>query len=258
VKFNKSISILLILAALGFNASAGSLLTARGLATKKKKAAAGGFSPSNISGLKFWLKADALALSDGTAVSTWPDSSGNGNNATQSSGALQPIFKAASVNGLGSVLFDTNSNGMVTSLALTKPFTIFVVEKVNSTGSLRRTIQATSPNNSLIAVTARTSGANAYDSGTVSGFRATDATRAHIGRLAIQNSASSYFCDSIDETSGATQYNDWGTIGLGYNTWNPEPCGCYVCEIIIYQGVTLSSTDFSNVEGYLRTKWGTP
>ena len=41
---------------------------------------------SNINGL------DNTGLSDGDAISTWMDLSGNGNNATQSDTAKQPSF----------------------------------------------------------------------------------------------------------------------------------------------------------------------
>src|ERR1039458_9764630 len=48
------------------------------------------------SGLILRVKASSLALADGTAVSTWPDLSGAGNNLTQTIGAAQPVYKAAS------------------------------------------------------------------------------------------------------------------------------------------------------------------
>ena len=41
-----------------------------------------------------WLRADRIqGLSDGASVSTWPDSSANGNNATQATSANQPVWK---------------------------------------------------------------------------------------------------------------------------------------------------------------------
>lgn len=39
------------------------------------------FDPTTVPGLKLWLKADALVLSDGDQVITWTDSSGSGNDA---------------------------------------------------------------------------------------------------------------------------------------------------------------------------------
>src|SRR5665213_71024 len=45
-----------------------------------------GMAPNLISGLSLWLKASSIAQTNGTAVGSWPDSSGNGNNATQATG----------------------------------------------------------------------------------------------------------------------------------------------------------------------------
>ena len=49
------------------------------------------FTPRSLSGLKLWLAADRIAgLSDGDPVTTWSDLSGQGNNATQGTGAAKP------------------------------------------------------------------------------------------------------------------------------------------------------------------------
>jgi hypothetical protein len=58
-----------------------------------KGAASGAFSPSDIPGLKMWLKADALSLSNNDPVTSWTDLSGQNNHATQSSAGAKPTFK---------------------------------------------------------------------------------------------------------------------------------------------------------------------
>src|SRR5439155_17313853 len=63
------------------------------------------FSPAEIGGLKLWLKADALALNNNDPVSTWTDSSGNGNSPT-SSGTKRPTYKTNVLNGKPVVRFD--------------------------------------------------------------------------------------------------------------------------------------------------------
>lgn len=69
------------------------------------------FACTDITGCKLWLKADALGLSDGAAVSSWTDSSGNSNPATQSTGGLQPIYKTNIINGLAVVRFNGTDPG---------------------------------------------------------------------------------------------------------------------------------------------------
>ena len=64
------------------------------------------FSPSDISGLKIWLKADAGAgTSDGDPVGTWTDQSGTSHNFTQS-GTKRPTYKTNIRRGLPVVRFD--------------------------------------------------------------------------------------------------------------------------------------------------------
>lgn len=53
------------------------------------------FQPTQISGLAVWLPASDLALTTNDPVTTWADRSGNGNNATQATGAAKPTFGAA-------------------------------------------------------------------------------------------------------------------------------------------------------------------
>ncbi len=61
--------------------------------------------PTN--GMQVWLKADAIVnVSDGGAVSNWPDSSGLGWNATNGSVANQPTLVMNAVNGKPTVRFD--------------------------------------------------------------------------------------------------------------------------------------------------------
>jgi hypothetical protein len=67
-------------------------------------------------GAKLVLDARYIDQSDNTAVSTWSDRSGNGYDATQASGSLQPTFQTAEFGGNGVVRFDgsndvLNANG---------------------------------------------------------------------------------------------------------------------------------------------------
>jgi hypothetical protein len=57
--------------------------------------------------LKLWLDATAITgLTNGQAVSTWTDSSGNGNNAVQVSPSQNPIYLSSAFNGKPVVRFD--------------------------------------------------------------------------------------------------------------------------------------------------------
>jgi hypothetical protein len=62
--------------------------------------------PSVFSPIAWW-RSDTLAYSDGQKVSVWPDSSGNGRDATVQNGT--PVFRASARNGLGIVLVANGS-----------------------------------------------------------------------------------------------------------------------------------------------------
>lgn len=74
------------------------------------------FTPADLSGLALWLKADAITgLADGEGVATWPDSSGNGWDATQATEANQPTYQTNEQNGLPGVNNDGVNDALLTA-----------------------------------------------------------------------------------------------------------------------------------------------
>lgn len=80
---------------------------------------AGGFSPSDISGLRLWLDAsDPASLfqdaagstpaGNGDPVGQWADKSGNGNNLTQGAASLQPTVAANGISLDGTEIMDAS------------------------------------------------------------------------------------------------------------------------------------------------------
>lgn len=66
-----------------------------------------------------WFKADVVrGVSNGAALATWPDLTGNGYNATQGSSSQQPTFVTNAMNGLPVLRFNSANS---TCLALTRP-----------------------------------------------------------------------------------------------------------------------------------------
>lgn len=91
-----------------------------------------------VAGLLRWYEADALALSDGAAVSSWTDQSAASDHAVQATGPQQPTYKTAIVNGHAVLRFDGSDDFMqfaeiLDSSGSTAHF--FVVAKSNATGN---------------------------------------------------------------------------------------------------------------------------
>ncbi|MFT5878423.1 MAG: hypothetical protein ACI8SA_002290, partial [Dokdonia sp.] len=65
----------------------------------------GGVGDASSNGM--WLKADDITLTNGAAVTSWADASGNGNGAAQGTATKQPTFiSSANMNGMPTVRFD--------------------------------------------------------------------------------------------------------------------------------------------------------
>ncbi len=74
-------------------------------------------SPLDIAGCELWLDASQLALADDAAVTTWPDLSGNGYDATQATAENKPICKTAVLNGLRVVRFAGSPDAQTLALS---------------------------------------------------------------------------------------------------------------------------------------------
>lgn len=101
--------------------------------------------PSSIAGLQLWLKADAITgVANGAALATWPDSSGNGRNATQGTAANRPIYNTNQINGLPAVSFDATNDGMVTTWVVSSgSLTLLVLLRATLTSGNHRAVQGT-------------------------------------------------------------------------------------------------------------------
>jgi hypothetical protein len=217
------------------------------------------FDPTTIAGLKLWLKADSLALSDGTAVATWTDNSGLGNNATQGTAGQRPTFQANVVNGKPVIRFlggasqvfglaGIDAAGVWTVIAVTRPL-----------GSNILTVLANNGSNAPEAFTHYSNG-NTYMS-VMAGNRYFVSTATLYGSFHVfsANTGANFYADgtSLGATianawSGSTIFNSIGFSGAGTGYSNGD-----IAEILLYNNI-ISTTDRQAVENYLKTKYGTP
>lgn len=95
--------------------------------------------PRSIDGLAVWLEAENITgVAGGGAVATWTDKSGNGNHATQATGANQPTLQLGVIGGRPAVRFDgTNDFMSVADSATYKSgeVTVFLVAQVTGTAA---------------------------------------------------------------------------------------------------------------------------
>lgn len=91
--------------------------------------------PTDFATPVMWLKADALALSDGDPVATWTDSSGSANHVTQATAGKRPSFQTNEINSLPVVRFDGGDCLADASVSIST-FSIFAVFRATASGLL--------------------------------------------------------------------------------------------------------------------------
>lgn len=216
--------------------------------------------PDTISGLSLWLKADALALSDGAAVATWTDSSSNGFNATQASAGSRPTYRTNIVNGKPVVRFNGTSNFMTTSGAINGPMTVFYV--ASSTASVgtylfdgidsSRRVGALYGSGPLMEIFTGLNASPVFGTAaeTSGGFRDYEYAFNITGTSYRQNGASQPIGTGNTGNGGVAGF----TVGARYtqdNVINSD-----IAEMIVYNRV-LNDNERKSVEKYISAKYGT-
>ena len=236
--------------------------------------AAAGFLPTDIAGLKLWLRADTLALSNNDPVATWNDESGQGNHATQGTGGNQPVYLTNQQNSLPGVSFTAASTHYLVANGVAalqngsdKAFTAFVVARndlatggstilnwANSAttqqrmlvdfGSVFRSIRRDDAGSQVIV-----SGTNPL--GTVAGAR--------LATTSFSGTAVAFYLDAAANGSGAqnvgTMTIDIFAIGAHFRSGSAQvPWDGTLYEVVIYD-TELTGTNRGLVETYLDTKW---
>lgn len=209
--------------------------------------------PQTISGLVLWLDAGAITgLSDGSAVDVWPDSSDNGNNATQT-GVNRPTFRTGIINGKPVVRFDGTNYLDITALNM-QPATVFAVVKYEPPvanapflGNDTSVNEYFGYHNNII-----------YYYSTIANMNVADPTptifQIITGHAQPAGSNSSIRINGSQVVSGS--YN-WGAstfIYVGRRNNTTERFKGDIADILIYS-TNLSSTEIDQIEDYLSTKY---
>jgi len=233
----------------------------------------GPVSPVPVSGYTLWLDASDAAsftYSSGSLVSQWNDKSGNARNYVQATVANQPTKQTAYQNGLDVVQFFAGSDFMnCNSFEWTNGnSTVFMVYKnINAlsafqgafgiavTAGLTYGMGAPSDRYALfqnginadtfsLSPTSSNADVTTWRTAGISGGAATVTLRKN--GTAAASAVTTTVTLSISTTAQIGAANGANGIYDGY-----------ICEILYYPS-QLSNSDCASVEGYLKTKWGTP
>jgi hypothetical protein len=205
-------------------------------------------------------------MNDGDLVATWPDSSGNAHDATQTTVASQPVFKKNAINGLPALTFDAVDDVMIVPWDNTNitPWTAFVVGRINADAPAAYFMTCGDPNAKVgITISAKNGGSGLLNWATYTAFAGwldsgealvigeanileayTGTYQSMIGSI-YRNGAFRAAVTGYDNLMGLI-YGGTGQIGGAING--------DIAEILLYSSV-LSDADRRTIEAYLSTKY---
>lgn len=230
-----------------------------------------------------WLKADAgtSTTTNGAALGTWTDQSGNGNTASQATSALQPLYKTNVINGKPAIQFDNTAGANADVLIIpdnnnldnTNGLTIFAVTQPNTLDGAARSIvskRVNVGNQESYMVFFLTSDKLNFDIDG-NGDRFATATTfvtntnyligmVYDGTLAAASRVRVFVNETLDNASARTEssntipnYASDITIGLT-NVADGRPYGGHIAELIIYRAA-LNVAERLVVSNYLSAKY---
>lgn len=211
--------------------------------------------------MQLWLKADSLALSDNDPVSTWVDSSGSGNDATQA-GALRPTYKTSIVNGLPVVRFNGTSQYLSSNASVDqKPYSLFVVLNPTDAAAVRN-ITGCASTGAFVLRMATDRIVHADKSGVANiGTSSSGLTLGSPQLFTFTYSGVGAYGFYIDGTAAGSGTNDQtgSTGGLATQIGGNTADGSYwygdIAELIKYS-VVPTSDEIGHVNQYISDKYG--
>lgn len=228
-----------------------------------------GFNPRSISGLALWLDAaDSATITTATGVSIWADKSGNGRNATQTTGGKQPI-RTNTINGKSVITFQGTDDTM--SVANAADFnatsqTVIVVSRQTSAANQSLFYKAVGSSSAGVIMRYRAGAVfwlyqkNDASSETLSNNSNTN-TNVNVYTAILQPSSQAGFVNGAAPSTGlatntvTTTYDDTGAIWIGSRRDVGEYLAGDVCEILHWPRA-LSTAERQPVERALGRKWG--
>ncbi|MCL5267093.1 MAG: T9SS type A sorting domain-containing protein [Bacteroidetes bacterium] len=215
--------------------------------------------------LKLHLRSDEGVVSSGGTVSEWDDLSGNGNNATQSASANQPVYFGGAISNLPVIRFNglTSKLTLPTSAALgiqSNPYELFIVARSSYTSQPE------------FLIAGGTNEQFEYHLNGAAGARFIPVTSTY-----LDEGTSGTYCDgnahvfearasstggavSVDGVDGATSTanilsSNGGNLQLGVRSDGTYYFNGDIAEVILYNAV-LSASSRDSVEHYLANRYG--
>jgi hypothetical protein len=227
-----------------------------------------GWTPSNLKAGKLhaWFKADSISGSDGNAVTSWADSSGNGNTANQVVSARQPTLQTRELNAKSVVRFDgTNdilSDGDVAALDVgTGDIWMAAVFKSTDDSGAQFFFEKGNSEFGLATTAAgvlqfRMGGSTNIPKQSAGNWSRTAFVMVTASR--VSGTCSGFVDGTASTTTGTTNtgsISNSSVLDLGAAAVGGQPMTGDIAEVLV-GGATLRTKERLRIEGYLAEKYG--
>jgi hypothetical protein len=234
-----------------------------------------GFQPNMFDHLVLDLDADNVSGNDGDSIATWPNAAptGSGNNATQGTGANQPLLKKTSngINGHSVLRFDGSASYMSGSYALgSTGVTVFFVARTGGSLNLYGTVihHSDNPTHADWAL-ALGNGADTFQNGwvgpsaslglgnntrTINTIYRGTALYDKVNWTLSGTWATNTVADTSFPTASPVNYH----VGVWFSGGSPGVAGVHligdIAKILVFN-VALTAAQIAAVEQFLKTKY---
>ncbi len=218
-----------------------------------------GIDPSTVAGYFAHYKADTLTEADGTALATWPDSSGAARDITQATLTNQPTVRENALNGKRVVEFDpTVADQYLTSAVFAlnaQPNTVFVVAKTDALGSSRIAFDgAASTRRWAVYLQGSTNEWRGYAGAIVDSNFVMAADTFYIVAVVFDGSTSDIWVDNIKRATGNAGSHSVENIRVGAHHDGTLGWDGAIPEVIVYDA-RVSDADIEGIGQHLKDKW---
>jgi hypothetical protein len=239
------------------------------------------FNPQMVGGLVLWLdgsdpSANGVTPANGASVSSWVDKSTSGNNASQGTGANQPVFNTNQINGKGALTFGASkfmsvgSSGFPSGSAARTWFAVVNTSSAatgayiflygtNAVNQYWAPLNIGAPFTVNSALFIDTNNKGAYGNTTIASstnyiFEMNYAAGNNLSQTAMRINGTAQTLavttDAVPNTTLSIGYISSSAAGAGGAPWIGQ-----IAELILYNS-SLSATAQGNVRRYLANKWG--
>jgi hypothetical protein len=236
-----------------------------GVVAAPPAAAAGGWEPTDLSGLQLWLDASDLttfSYSSGVVVSEWRDKSGNAQHVGHSDTGRQPSRNGTAVNGVTTVNFDGSNDHLfkATFTTIPQPYTMVVVGRRKAGGSGTQDLIRTSGGAGVVMRLYQSSTQRLLYAGTVRTISPAFSTSNPVTWVAgFDGASSTSHVNGASESVGGSVGTESmsGRIDIAGNHYGGIEYACFqYAEVLIYNS-RVQGADLTALHDYLSDKWAT-